>query len=357
MVLEAVVLVVDNSEWMRNGDFSPSRYDAQFDTCQIICGQRSEDNAQSSLALITSAGDRPEVKVTLTDDIGEIITSLHKVRIQGKSNFVQSLKVGQLVLNHKRNPLQRLRIIVFIGSPIRDSENDLIAIAESLRKNSISVDIVSFGETEANDSKLELFFKTLTQGMTQENIISNLIKVPVGIGGSLSDHLRQTPILSVGRVGEDIGGGGVNPSIDPELYQVLELSRQQYENENKPQDSNQENIPPLDPDGDVNMYDDDMNQAILLSLQTGQGGEAPKTNPNTETTNPPETHTPAQDNTKPNLPVPDDMNVDLSNISSDDLKDVMKDLDGVDMSDPEIQKLFLNLQQNMDEKKPEEKKE
>jgi len=350
MVLEAVVLIVDNSEWMRNGDFSPSRYDAQFDTCNIICGQRSEDNVQSSLGLITCVGDRPEVKVTLTDDIGEIITSLHKVRIGGTSHFVQSLKVGQLVLNHKRNPLQGLRIIVFVGSPITDSENDLVFIAELLRKNKISVDIVSFGETEANDGKLELFFKTLTQG-SGTTTSSNLIKVPTGIGGSLSDHLRSTPILGLGSVGGE-SDMGVNPNVDPELYHALELSRQQVEN-----------IPQLDSDGDVNMYDDEVQQAIQLSLQTGNQpneGEQ-KNNPPTDPAKleQPPSNQPPSDQPPVNPPnqteSTNDMNVDVSNISSDFLEEVLGGLEGVDLQNPDIQQLLSTLKK--DEKKPQENPE
>jgi len=349
MVLEAVVLIVDNSEWMRNGDFSPSRYDAQFDTCNLICGQRSEDNAQSSLALITSAGDRSEVKVTLTDDIGEIITALHRVKdkIGGKCNFAQSLKIGQLVLNHTRNPHQALRIITFIGSPIFDTETELVEIAEILRKNKISLDIISFGETEVNDSKLELLFKTISK----ESGGSSLIKVPPGLGVSLSDFLRQTPILaSIGNVNQqgETNEFGVNPNMDPELYLAMQLSREDYDKTQTPGDNTQ--VPPLVPDEDVNMYDDDeVEKAIKLSLQTGAMDEVqPEGGTKTET----------KDNTKPTNPsIDQNEQVDISKITPEFLQELFGKMEGVDLTNPEILQLIAQFKQQQNEQQKEQKKE
>jgi len=346
---------------MRNGDFSPSRYDAQFDSCNLICGQRSEDNTQSSLALVTSAGDRSEVKVTLTNDIGEIVTALHRVKIGGVCNFAQSLKISQLVLLHKRNPNQSLRIITFVGSPIKDEESDLVRIAEILRKNKISVDIVSFGETEMNDSKLDLFFTTLNNS---DN--SHLIKVPTGLGVSLSDYLRQTPILpsTTGGTsgGGDFGGGDfgfdVNPNTDPELYEAMQLSRQTYEQETKKPETEtnvsgeqQDQIPQLEPDENVNMYDEDVQEAIRLSLQTGELQNQTKvnnTNNNDEVVMSEAQPQQTTNTTEPKKDIVEEA-VDVTNLGSEFFEDVLKDLDGVEMDNPDIQQLIMNFKK--DEKK------
>lgn len=37
MPLEAIMVCIDNSEWSRNGDFAPSRFDSQQDASMIIC--------------------------------------------------------------------------------------------------------------------------------------------------------------------------------------------------------------------------------------------------------------------------------------------------------------------------------
>ena len=36
------MICIDNSEWMRNGDYSPSRFQAQADAVNLICGAKTQ---------------------------------------------------------------------------------------------------------------------------------------------------------------------------------------------------------------------------------------------------------------------------------------------------------------------------
>lgn len=36
MSLEAVMILLDNSEWARNGDYVPNRWDAQYDAAHLL---------------------------------------------------------------------------------------------------------------------------------------------------------------------------------------------------------------------------------------------------------------------------------------------------------------------------------
>ena len=36
------MICIDNSEWMRNGDYSPSRIQAQADAVNLICGAKTQ---------------------------------------------------------------------------------------------------------------------------------------------------------------------------------------------------------------------------------------------------------------------------------------------------------------------------
>lgn len=58
MVLEATVICLDNSECSRNGDYLPSRLEAQLDAANIICGSKSAQNPENAVGLLTAAGDR-----------------------------------------------------------------------------------------------------------------------------------------------------------------------------------------------------------------------------------------------------------------------------------------------------------
>ena len=39
---QATVVCIDNSEWMRNGDYAPSRFQAQADAINLICGAKTQ---------------------------------------------------------------------------------------------------------------------------------------------------------------------------------------------------------------------------------------------------------------------------------------------------------------------------
>lgn len=49
---------LDNSEWMRNGDYTPSRWEAQSDAVSMIFDAKTNSNPESEVGLMTMAGKR-----------------------------------------------------------------------------------------------------------------------------------------------------------------------------------------------------------------------------------------------------------------------------------------------------------
>lgn len=49
-------LSVDNSEFMRNGDFTPSRFSAQSDAVSVIFGTKTQSNPENTVGVMTMAG-------------------------------------------------------------------------------------------------------------------------------------------------------------------------------------------------------------------------------------------------------------------------------------------------------------
>jgi len=134
MVLEATMICLDNSEFMRNGDYTPSRYEAQHDAVQLIAEAKTQQNPENTVGALTGAGKSPEVLVTLTTDIGKILTSLHGRKLCGEFDFISTLQVAQLALKHRQNKNQQQRIIIFVVSPIKQSSDDLISLGKRLKK-------------------------------------------------------------------------------------------------------------------------------------------------------------------------------------------------------------------------------
>ncbi len=96
MVLEAVMVVVDNSESSRNGDYTPTRYEAQADAVSLIFSAITQGNPESEVGLMSMGGKGPEVLVTLTTDHGKVLEGLHrtKTRIGGSAHLSTGIQIA-----------------------------------------------------------------------------------------------------------------------------------------------------------------------------------------------------------------------------------------------------------------------
>ncbi|KAK5117564.1 hypothetical protein LTR62_004986 [Meristemomyces frigidus] len=243
MVLEATMIVVDNSEASRNGDYLPTRWEAQTDAANLIFHTKTQSNPESSVGLMSMGGTGPEVLTTLTTNPGAILTGLHRTKVRGDSHFSTGLSIAALALKHRQNKSQRQRIIVFVCSPVGESGAGLVKLGKKLKKNNTTVDLVVFGDlTEENLDKLRAFHEAVKSGAEG----SHLEVVRPG-PHLLSDSIVASPILAGeggGAAGGMNGGGGaeggsgggsggndfefgVDPSLDPELALVLRMSMEE----------------------------------------------------------------------------------------------------------------------------------
>ncbi|CAI8609017.1 unnamed protein product [Vicia faba] len=237
MVLEATMICIDNSEWMRNGDYSPSRFQAQSDAVSLICGAKTQSNPENTVGVLTMAGKGVRVLATPTSDLGKILACMHGLEIGGGMNLAAGIQVAQLALKHRQNKKQQQRIIVFSGSPVKHEKKMLEMIGRKLKKNSVALDIVNFGEDdEGKTEKLEALLAAVNN-----NDSSHMVHVPPG-PNALSDVLISTPIFT----GDGEGGSGfaaaaaaasaggasgydfgVDPNLDPELALALRVSMEE----------------------------------------------------------------------------------------------------------------------------------
>ncbi|KAK0751723.1 hypothetical protein B0T18DRAFT_304369, partial [Schizothecium vesticola] len=280
MGLEAVMIVLDNSESSRNGDYTPSRFEAQADATNIIFQNVVQGNPESSVGLMSMGGKGPEVLVTLTTDQGKILDGLHRTKknIRGSAHLATGIQVAGLALKHRQNKSQRARIIVFVCSPIEEVESDLVKLAKKMKKTNISVDFVLFGDIDDdNHSKLETFNKEV-----KGSVEGSYLVVIHPSGKLLSDQLISTPILlgegagsGGGGAGGDSGGAstedfpfGIDPSVDPELALALRMSMEEekarLEREKKAQEAEaaKANLDTVD--------EDDANESTSLLNKDGQ---------------------------------------------------------------------------------------
>jgi 26S proteasome regulatory subunit N10 len=115
MVLEATVICIDNSEWMRNVDYAPTRFQAQADAVNLISGAKTQSNPENTVGVLTMAGKGVRVLVTPTSDLGKILSCMHGFEIGGEMDLQSGVQVAQLALKHRQNKHQRQRIVLFAG--------------------------------------------------------------------------------------------------------------------------------------------------------------------------------------------------------------------------------------------------
>eukprot|EP00615_Pteridomonas_danica_P006685 CAMPEP_0114340674 /NCGR_PEP_ID=MMETSP0101-20121206/8532_1 /TAXON_ID=38822 ORGANISM="Pteridomonas danica, Strain PT" /NCGR_SAMPLE_ID=MMETSP0101 /ASSEMBLY_ACC=CAM_ASM_000211 /LENGTH=405 /DNA_ID=CAMNT_0001474011 /DNA_START=190 /DNA_END=1407 /DNA_ORIENTATION=- len=398
------MICVDNSEYMRNGDFSPSRMESIQDAANLISNAKMQSNPENTVGIMSLAGRNPELLVSPTDDMGKIMTSIHELSVKGEISFADGVQVAYLALKHRRNKHGGQRVVLFVGSPVTDDTKVLKKVAGNLKKNNIAVDVICLGEVDENREKLELFVSTVDKDRN-----SNLVTIPTGC--TPSDVLVASPVISEGAgMGMPTGGfgddgpipasaggpapggggmddfGGVDPNMDPELAMALRVSmeeeRARQEQEATPAPAPApteplESVPealetviePLQPQMDIeepvassdtmNADDDDLDDDELLAqaLALSMNDDTPAT------PEPEPLSTMEVDQTPPtSAPAPASESSSTSSTAttapaaeppavydSSFVNNLLASLPGVDPSDPRIQMALQQIQAKQDE--------
>lgn len=230
------MICIDNSDWMRNGDYPSNRFQAQADAINLICGAKTQSNPENTVGILTMSGKGVRVLVTPTSDLGKILGCMHGLEVGGEVNLAAGIQVAQLALKHRQNKNQQQRIILFSGSPVKHEKKMLEMIGRKLKKNSVALDVVDFGEDEdCKSEKLEALVAAVNNNET-----SHIVHVPPG-PNALSDVLISTPIFTGDGEGSGFAaaaaavsaGGvsgydfGVDPNLDPELALALRVSMEE----------------------------------------------------------------------------------------------------------------------------------
>ena len=266
--METTIFCVDNSEWMRNGDFIPSRLVAQREAAYDAGKAKLMAHPENLVGVVSMAGGSARVVVNLTANEGTVYTRLVGVEEDGVCDFVAGLKVAQLALKHRPNPIQRQRILLFVGSPISAPTQTLVKAAKALKKNKVAVDVLSFGETEANAEKLDAFIAAVHSGSAESG--SSLVTVPHG--SSLRDALFSSPIM---------GGASSGPApMDDDIAQAIALSLAEAgaaPGGAPGSDTASGGAPPPSLGGDIGFLteEEQIERALAMSLQQDMGGDQP----------------------------------------------------------------------------------
>jgi len=352
------MIIVDNSEYTRNGDFAPSRFQSQLDAVSIISRNKTGANAESSVGIVDTAGPICHMSLVTDSDLEKLLASLHRIEIKGKIHLSSAINVAMLALKHRINKRQEQRVIAFVASPIHETAQELQSLGVRMKKNKVAIDVVSFGEDAANAEKLQALVNSANSG---DN--SHYLSIPTKPFVVLTDELAGSPIFGAAM---SMGGG----AMEDDLEMAIRLSLQEQggagaagtgaapvaANPNAMAVDDQDaemaqaiamslggTAPQTDaPSGDI---DEDLELAIRLSMQESMDTDAPS--PAASGT----TEKPAQDEEAP--------------VDAEFIQSLVSNLDGVNPDDPEFKELLSSLKgdtkktddskKDDDSKKPEDK--
>lgn len=54
----------------------------------------------------------------MTSEDRKLFSKLHEINVEGSAKFMNAIKVAHLALKHRQNRNHKMRIVIFIGSPI-----------------------------------------------------------------------------------------------------------------------------------------------------------------------------------------------------------------------------------------------
>lgn len=234
MSQEAIVVCIDNTEFGRNGDFTPSRIASQVDAANVICGTKIQQNPESHVAILLMSEERFTVLSALSREVGKLLSAMSKVKSQGdRTSVVRAAKTSILILRHRPNKNMIQRCVLFVSGQVTDSESELEAVGKQLRKQGICVDVVLM----RNDPQGEKVLGKLVAAANGDSgasgqdgfstMQSRLLLVPsVSEASNLVDCLPQTSVLG-GMARSSHGGDddmGIDESLDPELAAAIKMS-------------------------------------------------------------------------------------------------------------------------------------
>ena len=237
---------IDNSESSRNGDFAPNRLLAQQEASQEILRIQLRSNPESNVALMTTAGRQPNLLVPLCSSQVALQKKLYSVQVGGTADPIKAIQIAQLVLKHRQGRQNGQRVVIFIGPLSQQFNcNGMSALGHSLRKHSIFLDLVVFGnEAEEVAQTSELFQPLMVALGTNCQLVTALTNqcltdVVLGEMRFLIGAIQHSGPAVMGNEGSD----------DPELMLAIQMSLQDI---NKQQDtSKSETSSPLSNDSIV----------------------------------------------------------------------------------------------------------
>lgn len=140
-----LMVIIDNSMYSINKDYSKERLQAQLDVVRNITEQRLNEFTESTVGIMTLGRSTTLKMVSPTSNKNTIYSYFQSIQRDESVHGGNAMLISRMALKYRTNPVQS--VLLFLGSPL-DDENLMLTIEsiEETLNNSISVSVILFGE-------------------------------------------------------------------------------------------------------------------------------------------------------------------------------------------------------------------
>ena len=228
---EAIIFLIDNSDTSINGDFEPSRLEAQKLAAQRLGNFNLKQSPNSQVALGSIGSECFGMKCSLSKSTKQFSTAFSKIEAGGKAQIVRGITCAFLTLKRRDPDIKGKRVVLFICSKHDLTMDSARELAQRANKEQISVDVIAFGQEVDKLDILEAF----TSMTVNESYFIRIKKNDF----ILSDSVLASPL-----------GPGIQQQIeqsddisdDEELLAAIKASMEDSDNDYEDIQSSEEDI-------------------------------------------------------------------------------------------------------------------
>ena len=232
---KAFVVLIDNSANAIDGDFYPSRLEAQKTTVERLSDYLLNMNPRTQFALGTLGSHEFGIRTSFTSEPKRLNAGLQSVSSGGKIEIEKGLKSALLAFSHADSEIEEKRILLFVGSDNNLSSYEAKQLGEAATQKGIRIDVVVFGKELFNWQNLKFLnskmkdveFLKIPEART---ILSDAVLVSqIGPGRETKVSMnatRKNPILAEAARSTLISYKEQSDVVDPEIEEQIQILTQ-----------------------------------------------------------------------------------------------------------------------------------
>lgn len=285
---QAIIIFIDNSDSSIDGDFRPTRLEAQKNAVEAMCGFFRTENKQSVFGFGSMSNEDFGIKTSFTEDTIKVHKDLEFVKPGGTIQLEKAIRSGLLAMKQRPKEVPNQTLIFFVSSQHDLTNENAELLANLANRCGASLNIFVFGDQPIDEEPLKLLIE-------KKGADSHYNRIPIGTT-TLADIAIKTYCNNFQT--SPTAQTGFDPSTydptqfedDPQLREALQLSLQ-----DDPQlqaaleasireNQNELPKPPAAADPSLDDMEDELRQALEMSTQDFQD-DAKETNNEAEEPN------------------------------------------------------------------------